>query len=238
MRSIYIFALLIQTVLANWQGCITEDEQLSGKVGVVKEQDTAVCLTVAIDSDDWADPTDYRRFSFAPQADDYSRFVVDESYMQLVQSNFYTNVTAFASSQTSLSFQRKYYEKSVGVFPYLTAIIDVVDGEVKGIAWDDACVFCGKERCAENTFDFTGSQARPQEPTKGCFLTVKECNDIHSKGGNTCDLRLHVVWTGTDKNGIYLTSSSKRFSAFSPKQIRDSFKDALNKIKSDVSGSF
>lgn len=50
------------------------------------------------------------------------------AYVQLVQSNFYTNVTAFASSQTSLSFQRKYYEKSVGVFPYLTAIIDVVDG--------------------------------------------------------------------------------------------------------------
>jgi hypothetical protein len=332
MRSLYIFSLLIRTVLADWQGCITGDEKLSGKVNVVKGKETGVCLTVAIDSDNWAKPTDYRRFSFTPEADDYSRYVVDGckstlfeplsntvawwpshyscihilfyytqplflftavlshflAFVKLVEPDFYSNVTAFASSQTSLSFQRKYYDKDVGIFPYLTAIIDVVDGvssvycfglpetfgiecllfpylpvtfldiytrnsinhslrfrhrhvnhlqEVKGIAWDDACVFCGKDKCLENTFDFTGSEALPQEPTKGCVLTLKECKEIHDQGGNTCDLRLYVVWTGTDKNGMYLTSSSKRFSAFSPRQIRDSFKDTLNKIKNGVSNT-
>ena len=88
MRSLYIFALLIQTVLANWEGCITEKERSTGVSVVVKEKETAVCLTVAIDSDDWANPTDYRRFSFTPEADDYSRFVVDRCKSSLFEPLF------------------------------------------------------------------------------------------------------------------------------------------------------
>lgn len=38
------------------------------------------------------------------------------------------DVTVFASSQKALSFLRKYYDSSYGVFPHLTAIIDVKDG--------------------------------------------------------------------------------------------------------------
>jgi len=106
---------------------------------------------------------------------------------------------------------------------------------VKGIAWDDACIFCGANECKENTFDFTGSPAFPQEATKGCFIPVEQCAIIPGTNGrNTCDLQLNVVWTGTDKDGDYLTSSSKRFSAFNPKQIRDMLKDTLNKVKNDI----
>lgn len=104
---------------------------------------------------------------------------------------------------------------------------------VRGIAWDDACIFCGADKCEENTFNFKGLPAFPQESTKGCYIPVDECEKVANKG-NTCDLQLHVVWTGTDKNGDYLTSSSKRFSAFSPKQIRDQLKDALTKVKDEI----
>eukprot|EP00979_Chaetoceros_neogracilis_P005481 scaffold996_cov271-Chaetoceros_neogracile.AAC.18 len=214
MRTLYILTLIVQTALGNsWEGCITEKQHLTeeGSALVIKDQETAVCLTIAIDEGNWANPTEYKRFSFAPQADDYSRFVV-EDYI----TTKHTNVTTFASSQTALSFQRMYFDSLLGVFPYLTAIVDVVDGVVRGIAWDDACIFCGADKCEENTFNFKGLPAFPQESTKGCYIP------------------LHVVWTGTDKNGDYLTSSSKRFSAFSPKQIRDQLKDALTKVKDEI----
>jgi len=102
MRSLYIFALLIQTVLANWKGCITADEELSGKVSVVKDKDTAVCLTVAIDAEDWANPTDYKRFSFAPQADDYSRFVVEGCKSSLFEPLSRNTAPIMVVSYTSL----------------------------------------------------------------------------------------------------------------------------------------
>lgn len=141
------------------------------------------------------------------------------------------NVTVFASSGPSLSFLRKYYDEDFGVFPYLTAIIDVEDGVVKGIAWDDACIFCSKDRCLENTFGFDGEPAQPREPTRGCYITAAECVQLHADGRKDCDLTLYVVWTGTDKKGEYLKSSSKRKSAFSSKQMKDQLKDGLSDLK-------
>lgn len=229
MKAIYIIPFIIHLVTGNWQGCIQQQDLEAGKDGKVRiNSNTAVCLSIAKDASDWADPTVYSRFSFAPVADDYSRFFIDGSYEQLIRdNNMNANITLFASSQTSVSFLRKFYDRDVGVFPYLTAIINVQDGVVRGISWDDACVFCGSNRCVENTYDFSGQQAFPREPTTGCYLTKQECSDIHSKGGNTCDLTLYVVWTGTDANGNYFTSSSKRFSAFSPKQIKDQVRDTI-----------
>lgn len=101
---------------------------------------------------------------------------------------------------------------------------------VQGIAWDDACVFCSNNRCKENTFNFNGSPASLSEPTKGCYLTREQCDKIHSKNGSDCDLTIHLVWTGTDLAGNYLTSSNNRFSSFQPKQIQDFFKDSVRDL--------
>jgi hypothetical protein len=42
------------------------------------------------------------------------------------------------------------------------AVIDVQDGVVQGIAWDDASIFCGKDEAERNTFDFNGIQGSEQ----------------------------------------------------------------------------
>ena len=102
------------------------------------------------------------------------------------------------------------------------------------MAWDDGCVFCSSDRCQQNTYSFTGEMYTTLPPTEACYLDKSECNEIESEGGTECDLTLHVVWVGTDKNGNVLTSSSKRFSAFEPKQMKDQFADALNKLKVDI----
>ena len=131
----------------------------------------------------------------------------------------YANLT----DSYSLSFLRVYYDPDTfRVFPYLTAIIDVEDGIVKGIAWDDACVFCNKRSCLDNMFDFDGNSAAERgvnQPSRGCYVNAGQCNQEPDK----CNLTLYVVWTGTDTNGDVFQSSSNRFSAFPPARLQDRF---------------
>ena len=79
----------------------------------------------------------------------------------------------------SLSFLRRYYDStSQRIYPFLTAIVDVEDGVVRGIAWDDACVFCEKSQCVANTYNFDGSLATSEQinqPVNGCYFSVPEC---------------------------------------------------------------
>jgi len=231
MKSLYILPLIFRLIISeDWSGCVTE----SNPSGLVKsDTETAICLSVGENVGDWASGVDVKRYTFAPIADDYSRFHIEGSWQDAKSNNLISNVTVFASSGQSLSFVRKYYDEGVGVFPYLTAIVDVQDGVVKGIAWDDASIFCGQDRSDENTFDFSGQEAKPKEPTKGCFLTRDECETLHAAGSSECDLTLYVVWTGTDSKGMYFKSSSRRFSAFSPKQIKDQLKDGIKKLVPD-----
>lgn len=114
----------------------------------------------------------------------------------------------------SLSFQKLYYNGIDKIYPFLTAIINVYEGVVTGITWDDACVFCGSDECENNTFNYDGeitTKEEARQPVGGCYSTVNLCN---SSLKADCDLMLYVVWTGTDSNGRDMTSSANRFSAF------------------------
>ena len=55
-------------------------------------------------------------------------FIHRTAYRDLVLNANPTNITVFAAAQTSLSFQRMYYDPEFGIFPYLTAIVDVQNG--------------------------------------------------------------------------------------------------------------
>jgi hypothetical protein len=73
----------------------------------------------------------------------------------------------------SLSFQKRYFDGVNKVYPHLTAVVDVKDGVVQGIAWDDACIFCAKNECEANTFDFAGfkgSESDFEQPVGSCPL--------------------------------------------------------------------
>jgi hypothetical protein len=136
------------------------------------------------------------------------------------------------SSQQGLSFLRLYYDPnatnptgSLGrVYPHLTAIINVNDGIVTGITWDDGCVFCNQATyCDEITYNYNGisqTQATSGQPTGGCYVERQNC-DANAGSSTACDLLLYVVWTGSDVEGRALLSSANRFSAFPTQQIQD-----------------
>lgn len=106
----------------------------------------------------------------------------------------------------------------------MTAIIDVEDGIVKGITWDDGCIFCQESDCGAKNFGFNGTEINLLNPTGGCAQTKKSCIEGLANQTAACDIAFHVVWTGTDGNGRPFESSAYRFSAF-PKQ---NFVDNLN----------
>lgn len=171
-----------------------------------------------------------------------SALVISSStaYRSIVGGNFFNgNATQiFAASQSALSFQRRYYDATTNfIFPYLTIIVDVVDGVVRGIAWDDACVFCEKKQCIPNTYNFDGTEATSEQasqPTNGCYLTKAICEGFQVTGNDVCDLKLYVVWTGTDVNGNVLMSSDSRFSAFPPNRIQEKVVGSYDSMLTEV----
>lgn len=145
---------------------------------------------------------------------------------------------------SSLSFQRVFYTPTAGgkVYPYLTAIVDVQKGVVKGITWDDACLFCSKGKCEENTYDFNGNLGTQKEygqPTKGCYIEQPECTAAAAAAAADdakpiCDISVYVVWTGDDADGKALQSSAFRFSAFPEQEIQNRITDNLPDIPSGL----
>jgi hypothetical protein len=137
-----------------------------------------------------------------------------------------------AASSTSLSFLRTFYNQTTKkVYPFLTAIINVKDGVINGITWDNACVFCGPNECDEVTYNYNGvpqSKATSGQPTSGCFVTAAQCSSLAGKNGTAaCDLSLYVVWTGTDSKKRAFQSSSSRFSAFPPQELQNRIKSLV-----------
>lgn len=51
-----------------------------------------------------------------------------------------------------------------------------------------------------------------------------------ASGSKICDLKLYVVWTGTDADGKALLSSDSRFSMFPPNRIQESVTSAYEKM--------
>jgi len=227
-----LFSLVV-TAQSRWAGCNDPNVGDGESIQLVKiGEPTTICLALG-PSGDWGAGATYVRYVFQPEADEYSRFHIPRSYAQLVNNQGGpgpllpgTNITVHVSSQKSLSFLRIYHDvKQFRVYPFLTAIIDVDGGVVQGIAWDNACVFCPPDRCAENMFNFEGVPSTELEgvrdPSKGCYFTQEQCNKIIADGGNECDVTLYVVWTGTDASGSQFQSSAKRFSAFPAKRLQD-----------------
>jgi|EP00945_MAST-04E_sp_MAST-4E-sp1_P007781 hypothetical protein len=135
------------------------------------------------------------------------------------------------------------------VFPVLTAVISVKLGEVMGITWDDGCHFCqdSTTTCVSNIFTLPKNQKfnstiKVTDDTLKSLKLDGEGKNCQVQAGNKygenprqenclktaadCDLKLYVVWTGTDKAGNYFTSASLRFSRFAQYSINDMYGSA------------
>lgn len=233
-----------QSSSSTWQGCVDPDNPNSEDNLVSIGKRTTICIVVS-QGGNWGNGNYYSRWVFQPTADEYSHFVIDSSYSSLVKnpSNFYyPAISVHVESQQALSFIRRYFDDSYfqsWIFPYLTAIISVKNGVITGISWDESCSFCDENRCVENTYDFSGknvTQSANSIPSKSCYFTKAECDNLVASGEKTCALGVFFVWTGTDKDKKVLNSVKSRFGAFPPNRI-PKIENYLPKFNIPVFGS-
>ena len=113
----------------------------------------------------------------------------------------------------------------------MTAIVNVREGVVTGVTWDDSGVFCGYKQSEPNTFDYAGNLVSEEEagyPVRGCYFDYEtECKAWHAEGRSDCDISLYVVWTGTDSAGSAFRSSAYRFSEFPAQELGDRFSQGV-----------
>ena len=171
----------------------------------------------------------------------------------------YTTVHVESHGVKSLVKAYKVYEKATPalttlpayVFPVMTVVIHVYNGDVQTLTWDDGCHFCDSlsnsadgtnEVCQPNVFSTPNASAVSATTTAASLTKPYSLDqlkaakvdgygqscitygegygdnaggvDCGKNGGADCDMKLYVVWTGTDVNGQYFQSAGLRFSRF------------------------
>lgn len=142
----------------------------------------------------------------------------------------------------------------ITTLPVYTMIVSMADGVVTDIGWDDGCFFCAEngDDCVKSALNATTSTLIDSDTFVGCRSTADTCypparplpNATAGDGGNStgnatltlspCDLKVFVTWTGTDKNGQYLTSAGQRFSRYRAFGIATMYQSALNLVQDGI----
>lgn len=126
----------------------------------------------------------------------------------------------------------------VDTMPVYTVIISMSSGVINFITFDDGCIFCATNGAdclltalnstsstvlADSTFTacrqassscYTGSVTSNSSSTNSSGSTNSSSRGSVTIPSSSCDLRLFVVWSGTDRNGQFLSSINRRFSRF------------------------
>jgi len=234
MVRLLLLATFCFRVRAEWGGCVDPSE--SDPPLVTAGLPTPLCLVVS-GAGSWVknEGFTYKRLMFTPIADKYTSFVVEGSYKNRDSYGLGDQIYVHVASNKKLSLQRLYTDESERkVFPFLTAIVSVEKGEVKGVSWDDSYIYCREDRRSENTYKYNGEEfERTDLNTGGCYYT----SDVCANSPSECDLKVYVVWSGTDALGRTLNSYHSRLSAFPPatilgrvKKITEALSDAVNSV--------
>ena len=230
--------LLLLAVLLLSQNLVQACLPLDGvNAGVTFNRGTYVC--VVLSTPEWVDGTsNYSRVAFTPKVDKFARLQFSDTYSNVSDggvTNLYgPNVAVHVESMGVTSFQKLYrQEDPLGrTFSTLTAIINLDQGVVTGITFDNGCVLCdNSDRCVENTYNYLGEPYAGVGATSDCFLTDAECATNSQVDPKACQLTVYVTWTGTDAKGNYLTSSSRRFSLFSSYSVNSYVNGLVKGVK-------
>ena len=87
------------------------------------------------------------------------------------------------------------------------------------INWDDGCFFCstGDPECVPYALDASNEFVTPETGHTSCAQPNFDATCVQQTVPpftNVCDLKLYVVWAGTDSQGNSFSSSGLRFSQY------------------------
>lgn len=105
------------------------------------------------------------------------------------------------------------YASADHIASLLSLVVNLRDGVVHSLVWDNGCAACGPQRCMKSALGLDPVTMLPgneKENSGSCGQTHVHCGSDKA----TCDLNVLVTWAGTDKNGRHLQSAGRRLSKF------------------------
>lgn len=114
--------------------------------------------------------------------------------------------------------------------PFVSAVVNLRDGAIHSIVWDNLCANCGSSECATSQAaldDKMVPSGAYRESSGTCGVTATE---LAGKERAT-DFKVFLTWAGTDVDGRPAKSSAFRFSKFAGATLRDMWsntKDSYN----------
>lgn len=99
------------------------------------------------------------------------------------------------------------------VVPFWTLVVTVSAGVPTSAYWDDDCSLCARDQCIDGNCGVDSN---------------KICTSGEQGGGTDCDLKIYICWTGTDRNGAYMTSAGRRYSQFRRWSLNAAYNSAAN----------
>ena len=118
--------------------------------------------------------------------------------------------------------------------PTYTAIIHATGGVPDLIEFDEGCYFCGSlsPTCVPSGSAVDATHPAPSYQNN-CCMPEPQCAAVN--GTNTCDLKIFVVWTGTDASGLFFTSAGERFSRYASFSLQlQNMWSAVTSVSSDA----
>ena len=103
-------------------------------------------------------------------------------------------------------------------------VIKVKEGQINGIAWDNACYDC-VDNCVKNLKTYGLENKNHTMTYQNCY--VPEINECTSSSVQ-CDPKFYITWFGTDKNGDQLKTTNlamSKFKQYSISSLYSSVKD-------------
>jgi len=194
--------------------------------GVDASLGDSIPVCIAIGAPAYSVGGSFSRGAYDIEVDEFSRMVVENSWATAgtdpLIGQFGDDVTIHVQVGGKKSFQKLFRHSLDGqpvTFPYMTIIIDLQDGKVENLVWDDGCHFCSSNRCIPATRDFDGNVVT-EDFLDDCYLADEDCI-TGTTVSEACTLTVYVVFAGTDSNGIAMESANLRFSRFREGALSD-----------------
>jgi len=129
---------------------------------------------------------------FWPRVDEYATLEIPYSY-ESFQGN--PNITVWVEFH-GMNTSQRHYSKSNLVVGYWTVVIQLNEGQVYSVDWNEGCSECTSSDCIDNN----------------CGVDIGSyCN---ANSGYDCEMKVFLAWSGEDGNSKICTSINSIPAAF------------------------
>lgn len=163
----------------------------------------AVCIIVNHTSI----PSTQSFMAFYPQTDDYSLIAANGSYTRFSRNFLNATQINVVVEAGGVYSPPALWHVNGNTVSFFTAIIQLNNGKVDKIYWEDGCFDC-RGNCVNSGRD--------------CAYANTTCET------KNCDIKFYVAWRGTDTSGQFMTSSGKTISKYRAYSINGVYQTVLD----------